>query len=167
MSSFRRVTFRAWRGRERLATAVTLKAGGIYQVYPSKAEYASVDAWKAAWPTADRYYENGTRVDPDKAAWIAKLKKFPPLERRREQEFAEFLDPDYSWLITCVRRADAETLELKLNDGSTVTVKRCTDYLAKPPRITREAENFIIHEYTPALTAVRYLMMVLFMKPEV
>ena len=47
---------------------------------------------------------------------------------RREREFAQFLDPDYKWLISNVNRVDDETIELVLNDLSTATVTRSIDF---------------------------------------
>jgi hypothetical protein len=82
---------------------------------------------------------------------------------RREREFAQFLDPDYKWLISNVNRVDDETIELVLNDLSTATVMRSIDYF-EPPKICRNGMYFFIppSSYNPAYTSVQYLMILLF-----
>ena len=160
---------RAFNADRRIATAVQTKDGKTFQVYPNKALFDTVDDWKAAWVVADRFETYTGRVKPinDRGVDRTYVKRIPSVERRREVEFAEFLDADYRWLITSVTRVDAESIRLVLNDGSEAVVKRSTDYL-EPPHITRNGVHLIIlpSNYSPAVTAVRYLLTLLFVKPE-
>ena len=152
-------TFRAFQGPERISTAVLLKDNSVLQVYPSRVTYASMSAWRAAWPQATDFKDDAPPVG-------AKPKKMGPSEKRREYEFAEFLHTDYRWLIDSVKRVDDETLELVLNDTSKCIVKRSLDFLT-PPQIWRNDVKYTHYDsYSPAVTAVRWLMMLLFVTPE-
>ena len=85
------------------------------------------------------------------------------MTERREREFAMFLDPDYKWLITDVKRVNDETLELVLNDLSTATVMRSIDYF-EPPKICRNGVHLLMppSAYNPAYPSIQYLIMLLF-----
>ena len=86
---------------------------------------------------------------------------------RREYEFAEFIEPVYKWFVKHVTRIDEETLEIALQDGRTATVKRSTDYLQAPVvHVDGKRIGDSSYEFFPALTSVRWLMMLLCMIPE-
>jgi hypothetical protein len=167
-SQQQRIKHRAFNAHRRIATAVQIKSGQTFQVWPSKALFETVDEWKSAWPAADRFETYIGRVAPHNDYGLNDaVLRLPLLARRREKEFAEFVDPDYKWLIRCVNRSNDETLEVELNDGGKVTVTRSTNYL-RPPTITYNGIHLPISAcaYTPALTAIRYLLMLLFVKSE-
>ena len=92
----------------------------------------------------------------------------PHCIRRREYEFAEFLDPAYRWFIKTVSRVDDESIQATLQDGRVVAVKRSTDYLMAP-KISIDGSPLTggIYEFYPALTTVRWLMMLLFVEPDI
>ncbi len=157
-------TFRAFQQKERISTAVLLKDSSVLQVYPSKTTYESMDAWRAAWPQATEFKGEAPAVASADAT--EKPKKMSTAEKRREYEFAEFLQTDYKWLITSVTRVDEETLELTLNDTSKCIVKRPLNF-CEPPQISRNDVKYLNnYSYSPAITAVRWLMMLMFVKPE-
>jgi hypothetical protein len=170
-----KTTYRAFQGLLRMSTAVSLKDDTVLQVYPSKHEYSTLDAWKSAWPDCEYTVNQRTTttdVDAEHAAAEAAPAPGPAAKKlrgsagRREYEFAEFLHNDYKWLIRSVTRTDEETLDLVLNDGSACRVKRTLDFV-RPPEITRNEMKYIqSYNYSPAITAVRWLMMLMFVTPD-
>jgi hypothetical protein len=86
---------------------------------------------------------------------------------RREREFAEFLNPDYKWLISSMTRTDDETITLVLNDTSVAIIKRSTDVF-EPPKIYHNGVHLLIpaSAYNPAYTSIHYLVSLLFDQPE-
>jgi hypothetical protein len=87
--------------------------------------------------------------------------------QRREAEFAEFISADYTWLIASVSRVDDSTLSVELKSGRKATVKRSLDFLNAPRIIIDGDRSSAVYDndYSPALTSVRWLMMLLFVAP--
>ena len=81
-------------------------------------------------------------------------------EERRDYEFGEFLHADYAWFIKTVERTDAETIEVTLQDGRKAVVKRSLNWLAAPI-VWLNGQRIVGYdaEFRPALTSVRWLMM--------
>lgn len=87
--------------------------------------------------------------------------------QRREAEFAEFIGADYTWLVASVSRVNASTLSVELKSGKQAIVTRSLDFF-NAPRIIIDGNNAYAvydNEYSPALTSIRWLMMLLFVAP--
>ena len=160
-------TVRAYKGDGRISTAAILKDGEILQVFPpeKRAKFASEEEWRAAWPEADRFEQ--------KAAPPSKPKKYSrSMTLRRDNELMEFFHEDYSSLfqsLTIVRNEKGRPMIVAVlaEDGSTWTVYRSENPF-KPPHITKDGKEIPEYneQFSPALTAVRWLMMLAFVKPD-
>ncbi len=159
-------TIRAYKGDERISTAVILKDGEILQVFPPerRSKFASEEEWRAAWPDADRFEH--------KAAPPPKPKKYSrSMTLRRDNELMEFFHDDYSSLfqsLTIVRNEKGRPMisAVLAKDGSSWTVYRSENPF-KPPRIMKDGKEIPEYnkQFSPALTAVRWLMMLAFVEP--
>lgn len=160
-----RTTYRLYEGDNRVSTAVTYKTK-ILQVYPKIQEFDTIEEWETTWTLSSQLTLLRTESIQKSATQKQRsrgLMAFPPLERRREQEFAEFLDPDYRWLHNSVRRVNKESLEVTMNDKKIVRIERSTNYMIAP-RIWIDSKEIIkcSDQYSPALTPIRWLMMLLY-----
>lgn len=162
-------TVRAYTGEERISTAAILKDGTMLQVFPpaQRLTFGTEEEWQKAWPQADRF-ERASAPPP-------KPKKSRFLTLRRDNELMEFFHEDYSPLfqsLTIVRNEKGRPMILAVlaEDGSTWTVYRSEDPCEafKPPRITKDGKEITEynHQFSPALTAVRWFMMLAFVKPD-
>ena len=155
-------TIRAYKGAERLATAAVLKDTTLLQVFPSKISFASEEEWRTAWAQADRFDTTNRSAAP---------KKMTALSRYREKRLIEFFREEYEDMfqsLTLVRTEDGPLLSAVLaHDQSLWTVSHSGEFW-KPPRITKNGELIQQYDsqYSPALTSVRWLMMLAFVKPD-
>ncbi len=163
-------TMRAYMGGQRISTAASLKDGTMLQVFPPelRSKFASEEEWRAAWPQAD-HFERSTSASSSKPK---KYSRFMTL--RRDNELMEFFHDDYTSMfqsLTIVRNEKGRPMILAVlaDDGSIWTVYRSENPLNafNPPRITKNGKEITKynHQYSPALTAVRWFMMLAFVKP--
>jgi hypothetical protein len=87
-------------------------------------------------------------------------------QKRIEYEFAEFSDPCYAWFIKEVNRLADDTLQVTLQDGRISTIRRSMDYLKAPVVYIDGVQQVTEYDFYPAVTSVRWLMMLLYITPE-
>jgi hypothetical protein len=151
-------TFRLFSSTSRLATGIRLRNGSLYQVYPSKETYESVQEWGAKYPSAVRLEE--MKQPPPKPKKLSNA-----LVRRRDRELMEFADPDYAWMFTSLRieLLPRPKIYATLLDDSQWTLERDLEFLKHPPSVTKNGvpvgEDL---DWYPALTSIRWLMMLAF-----
>lgn len=159
-------TVRAYSGETRLATAVELKSGKILQVYPRKPslgksqEFGSLEEWKAAIPEADNFILTQCEIKP---------KKKSSTKKRQEKEIAEFFHADYAWMFNDIKSEDIkgkQTIVATVHKEQGIfekwTVYRSINFF-EPPVVTRDGKRVTQFDtcYSPALTSIRWLMMLL------
>jgi hypothetical protein len=139
-------------GDSRIATAVELRTTEIYQVYPEKRVFSTLDGWKGSW--GDGY----SRVV--ETVTSPKMKKIPSVaERRRAFEYSQFHDPAYSWLIKHAEQGDNHDMKITLHDDTVYMITRPLDYLCQPI-IMKDGVKVLTNDaqYSPAYTSIVWLM---------
>lgn len=105
-----------------------------------------------------------TQNNDDGYNYEAEAKLLESIKERRENEFYQFIDADYTWLVDTVSRIDVETLSVKLKSGQNVIIKRSIDFF-KAPYISidgNDSSSKYAEEFSPALTCIKWLMMLLY-----
>ena len=153
--------YRAFLNKARIATAVLYKER-ILQVYPERTEFADLTAWRATMPAGTTYkaYNGNTVVSPPVADAYEQARASQPRAYERQQaELGEFFSPDPSLapLFTSTTRISPSAVQVELADGSTWIVDRDLNFFA-PPKVTRNGKPFPAYEWSPALTAVNWLL---------
>lgn len=154
-------TLRLFTDTARVATAVRLQNGSLYQVYPCKETYETIEEWGKKYPDAKRLEE--MKPAPPKP------KKPITAVRRRDKELMEFADPDYAWMFTSLRLEllPSPKIYATLVDGSEWTLERDLDFIKNPPMVTKNGVPMPKDlEWSPALTSIRWLMMLAFSEIE-
>ncbi len=154
----------------RVATATTLRNGKILQVYPVKKSFDNVGEWRAEWPQCD--------VLKEESRLVRKQPKNSPVSvRRRNKEVMEFFEPEYQELfqklevVAFPRRSThgEPYVHFDTHDGAKWSVFRSLNFL-EAPKVWKNGErycnSFDEANYSPALTAVRWWMMLAFTAPE-
>ena len=151
--------YRAFLNKTRIATAVLYKER-ILQVYPKKAEFDDLIAWRATMPAGTTYkVYHGDLVSP--AAEPTRGSQ-PRAYERQQSELAEFFTPDSSLapLFKNPTRISPSAVQVEIAD-STWIVDRDLNFFV-PPKVTRNGKPFPAYEWSPALTAVNWLLMLAF-----
>jgi hypothetical protein len=164
------MTYRLYKAgkEERFATAKTLHNGTLFQVYPSKKQFDTLEEWRANWPQCEEIRESKRMVTP--------RPKKPSYEmRRRNYEIMEFFEPEYLEMVKNLKvearaQADEPVVHITEKNGTEWKISRSLDFL-KAPSIWKNGERYgeSLEEenYSPALTAVRWWMMLAFLSPDV
>lgn len=87
-------------------------------------------------------------------------------KKRLNYEFAEFSEPCYAWFVKEANRLADDTLQVTLQDGRTATIMRSMDYLKAPVVYIDGVQQVTEYDFYPAVTSVRWLMMLLYITPE-
>jgi hypothetical protein len=155
---------------ERKTTAVKCKDNKILQVYPTKQVYETLEEWRAAWPLC-------TRMEEEKRETHSRNKKPSVALHRRNQEVMEFFEPEYQELFTNLeiksfprRKPSGEPyVHLDTHDGAKWSIYRSLNFI-EPPIVWKNGERLGIEyeekSYSPALTTVRWWLMLAFIAPE-
>jgi hypothetical protein len=149
---------------ERKVTAVKCKDNTILQVYPTKQTYETLEEWRTAWPLCARMEEEKRETHP-------KDKKPPPAIRRRNQELMEFFEDEYYKFYKKLQivAAPKPWVHIDTRDGNEWAIHRSLNFLEAPEiykngeRIGQEYEK---ESYSPALTTVKWWLMLAFVEPE-
>lgn len=153
-----RTHYRAFLNQTRIATAVLYK-DRILQVYPSRTEFPDLPSWRTALPAGATYkiYRDGVVV-PHAAAPVERGSQ-PHAYERQQAELAEFFapDPTLTPLFKRATRLTPAAVQIELADGSTWVIERDLNFFA-PPKVTRNGQRFPAYEWSPALTAVKWLI---------
>ncbi len=94
------------------------------------------------------------------------------LEMRQKKELDEFSDPIYAWLVQSVAPVSQSTIDVTLRDGRTIRVERTQQFLREAPRaytgagFTEEIRPEYADQWGPAVTTIRWLMMLLYITPD-
>jgi hypothetical protein len=155
---------------ERKSTAVKCKDETILQVYPTKHTYDTLEEWRGAWPMCPRMEEETHETIPrDKKASSAVC--------RRNKEVMEFFEADYQELFTNLeiksfprRTPNGEPyVHIDTHDGAKWSIYRSLNFI-EPPIVwkngVRLGSEYEEKSYSPALTAVRWWLMLRFIAPE-
>jgi hypothetical protein len=151
---------------ERLVTAKRLKDDSIYQLYPKRRYFDTLEEWRAAWPECNEVRE--TKFE-QKEVTDVKPKISCVEQSRRNREIMEFFEPDYLEMVQHIKvEARAQTKEpvvfITEKNGTEWEVLRTMDFM-RAPLLWKNREEFgkeYASEYSPALTAVRWWMMIAF-----
>lgn len=148
----------------RLATAKTLNNGKLFQVYPVKKQYDTLEQWRAEWPQCNLLQENTRKVTPR-----------PKISSRlliwRNQQLMEFFDPEYLTFMTNLKiyPTPEPTVHIVMADGTNWEVTRSLDCM-KAPHIwkngVRFGETFEKNSYSPALSSAKWWLMLAFTTSE-
>jgi hypothetical protein len=152
-------TLRLFSSASRLATARLLSDGSVFQVYPTKQTFPSQTDWQAQWPS-------DTRLEAKAPPTSRRSARPPPGVSRRNFEIMEFFDPSYTNTIgdLIVKRTPDPVVCITMPDGTLWEIKRSLDFM-KAPILLKNGEDVgaqFEHEFSPALTSVRWWMMIAF-----
>ena len=156
--------YRLFQAEKRLATAKTLQDGTLFQVYPRKKYYETLEQWRAEWSQCDILQEDTRKVTP-------RPKKPSRLLLGRNLQLMEFFEPEYMEMIRHLKiEATPEpTVHIEMPDGTTWEVTRPLDFM-KAPHVwkngVRFGEGFENKSYSPALTTAKWWLMLAFSTPE-
>jgi hypothetical protein len=152
-------------GVERMSTAKRLKDESLLQVYPKLKRFASLDDWRAAYPQCTILNEK----IHEKVAPIAVRPTISPVIRtRRNNDLMEFFEPDYLQMVQHVKiEASPEPIvHITMPDGTEWKVQPSLDFIRAPivwKNGERYGQKYEGESYSPALTAVRWWMMLAFL----
>lgn len=167
-SSFKMYRLFETESGERKATARSCKDGTIFQVYPVKQTFESIDEWRAAWPDLPILKEQEIKSS-------AKRDPFNGYRLQRDVDLMQFFRPENKEFFTEVYIVkDAErgepVLSLRLHDGSHWMIYRPLDFL-KAPAVVKNGEPFgktyELQSYSPALSTFKWFLMLAFVTPEI
>ena len=178
-------TIRAYNvNKTRIATAVHLKSGKVLQVYPrpnipytTLKDYAtalaaqdlahtfdSLEDWKMTMKDVCEYKTTTRTPRPamkPRTSWA---------QKNRDAQIMEFFDKEYNWMFKSLevkKVNDKPVIYATLCDNSSWTLYAPESLYYDPPRAFtqgREVTEFN-NQYSPALTMVKWLMMLAFVKP--
>ncbi len=149
---------------ERKATAVRCKDGSILQVYPTKQAFKTLEEWRAAWPLCER-------MEEDKRETRSSDKKPSPSVRRRNQELMEFFETEYIQLYRKLQivAVPKPWVHIDTRDGNEWAIHRSLNFL-EAPEVYKNGERFGVkyekESYSPALTTLKWWLMLSFIEPE-
>ncbi len=151
---------------ERKSTAVKCKDETILQVYPTKLRYETLEEWRAAWPLCQRMEEEKRETHPTP-------KKQSSAVCRRNKEVMEFFESEYQEFFTNLeiksfprRRPNSEPyVHIDTHDGAKWSIYRSLNFI-DPPIVWKNGERmgseYEEKSYSPALTAVKWWLMLAF-----
>lgn len=159
-------TLRIYSKDIRKATAIVLPDKRILQVFPKKKMFDSESDWVKSYSDLE-----DTKIETKVSIPRLKAKGLSTAEKRRNNELMEFLDPSYNWMFKTLEIHGLPELKIKatLLDDSEWEIRRDLNFLASPPSLKKngvEIVNYGDECWTPALTTIRWLMMVAFLEPE-